>query len=66
VFAAMDDVARETAEAERKFSAQIEKNANEHEKAAEEEKCAAEFAKRVHPGILPQATDKLFLPRIAC
>jgi hypothetical protein len=58
VFAAMDDVAGEAAEAEGKFSAEIEKGANEDENAAEEEKCAAEFAKRVHPGILPEAAER--------
>ena len=52
MFAAVNDIARETAEAEGEFSAQKEKSANEDEKTAEEEKCPAEFAKRVHPGIL--------------
>lgn len=63
MFATVDDIARESAEAEWKFSAEIEKSANENEKAAEEEKCAAEFAKSVHPEILPEPAEKLFLPR---
>jgi hypothetical protein len=60
VFAAVNDIARETAEAEGEFSAQIEKSANEDEKATEEEKCAAKFAKRVHPGILPEPAERIF------
>ena len=63
MFAAVNDVAGEAAEAERKFSSEIEKSADENEKAAKEEKCAAEFAKRIHAGILPEPAEKLFLPR---
>jgi hypothetical protein len=58
----MNDVAWQAAETKRKFSAEIEKSANENEKAAEEEKCATEFAKRVHPRILPEPAEKLFPP----
>ena len=59
----MDDIAREAAEAEGEFSAKVKKSANEDEKAAEEEKCAPEFAKRVHPGILPEPAERIFPPR---
>jgi hypothetical protein len=59
----VDDVAGEAAETKREFPAKVEKRANKNEKAAEEEKCAAEFAKRVHPEILPEPAEKLFLPR---
>lgn len=48
VFAAMDDVAWKTAEAQREFSAKVEKSAKENEETAEEEERAAEFAERVH------------------
>ena len=48
VFATMDDVAGKTAEAEREFSAEVEKSAKKYEQTAEEEERAAEFAERVH------------------
>src|SRR5258708_6190590 len=48
VFSTMDDVAGKTAEAQREFSAEVEKSAKENEKTAEEEERAAEFAERVH------------------
>jgi hypothetical protein len=48
VFAAMEDVSREAAEAQRKFSAQAEKCADEDEEGSENEEGAAEFAERVH------------------
>jgi hypothetical protein len=48
VFAAVDDVAGKAAEAQGKFSAEVEKSANEHQEATEEEQGAAEFAQRVH------------------
>jgi len=47
----MDDVAGETAEAERQFAAEREKCANENDKASEEKKRAAEFAERIHSEI---------------
>ena len=43
VFAAVDDVAGETAEAEGEFAAEIEKRAEDDKKAAEKEQSAAEF-----------------------
>jgi hypothetical protein len=55
VFAAMDDVAGEAAEAEGEFASDVKKGAEG----------AAEFAKRVHPGILPEPAEKLFPPRIS-
>jgi hypothetical protein len=48
VFAAMDDIAGETTEAEGEFSAEIQKSADEGEQSAEKEECAAEFAEGVH------------------
>jgi hypothetical protein len=48
VFATMDDVAGKTAEAEREFSAEVEKSAKEREQTSEEEERAAKFAERVH------------------
>jgi len=50
VFAAMDDVAREAAEAEGELGAEVENRADEDQKSAEEKERAAEFAKWVHAG----------------
>jgi hypothetical protein len=60
VFAAMDDVARETAEAQGEFSAEVKKSADNREQDTKEEKSPAEFAKRLHNRILPQAAYKSF------
>ena len=60
VFAAMDDVAGQPAEAKRKFLAEIKKSTQNDEQSTENKNRAAEFAKRVHSGILPQAADKSF------
>ncbi len=48
VFAAMDDVAGEAAEAQRKFSAEVEKSADQYEEGAENQESAAEFAEGIH------------------
>jgi hypothetical protein len=48
VFAAMDDVTGEAAEAQREFSAEIEKGAEQHKKTTEKKEDAAEFAERIH------------------
>jgi predicted transposase YbfD/YdcC len=48
VFAAVDDVAGEAAEAQGKFSTEVEKSAKEDEEATEEKKGAAEFTQWVH------------------
>jgi hypothetical protein len=66
VFATADDVAGQTAQAEWKFSAEIEQSANKDEKGAEEEKRATKFAKRVHPRILTEPAEKLFPPTNVC
>ena len=63
MFAAVDDVAGEAAEAEGEFSTKVKKSANKDKESAENEEGAAEFAKRVHPGILPEPAEKLSLPR---
>ena len=44
MFTAVDDVAGESAETERKFSAEVKKGADEDKEAAENEEGAAEFA----------------------
>jgi hypothetical protein len=62
VFAAVDDIAGEAAEAEGELSAKVKKTANKDEESAENEEGAAEFAKRVHPGILPESAEKLSPP----
>ena len=62
MFAAMDDIAREAAEAQRELAAKVKKSANKDEESAENEEGAGEFAKRVHPGILPEPAEKLFPP----
>jgi len=48
VFAAMDDVSREAAEAQREFSPEVEESADEDQECAEDEEGAAEFTERVH------------------
>jgi len=48
VFAAMDDVAGEAAEAQREFSTEIQKSADEGQERANDEERAAEFAERIH------------------
>jgi hypothetical protein len=48
VFAAMEYVAGEFSQAEGEFRTKIKKCAQEDEEAAEEEKCAAEFAGGIH------------------
>ena len=63
VFTAVDDVTGESAEAEGEFSAEVKKSANKDEESAENKEGAAEFAKRVHPGILPEPAERLFPPR---
>ncbi len=60
MFAAMDDVAGQPAEAKRKFPAEIKKSTQNDEESTENEDDAAEFAKWVHSGILPQAAGKSF------
>jgi hypothetical protein len=63
VFAAVDDVAGKSSEAERQFAAEEQKNTDGHEEAAEVEERAAEFAERVHESIIeedrPNAASKL-------
>ena len=59
VFAAVDDVAGKFSQAERELCAKVKKSANKDEESAENEEGAAEFAKRVHPGILPESAEKL-------
>jgi hypothetical protein len=48
VFAAMDDVAGEAAEAQREFSAKVKKSTYNDEESTENEKGAAEFAEGIH------------------
>src|SRR5712691_422268 len=58
VFAAMDDVAGEAAEAYWKFSAEVEKSAEEGEECAENEERAAEFAERIHEKIVEEMKER--------
>jgi hypothetical protein len=48
VFAAVDDVSRKAAEAQREFSPEVEKSPDKDEECAEDEEGAADFAKGVH------------------
>ncbi len=48
VFATVDDVARQTAEAQGEPAAKIEESAEEDQEDAENEEHAAEFTERVH------------------
>jgi hypothetical protein len=57
VFAAIDNVPREAAEAEGRFAAEVEKCTDENDKASEEEERAAEFAEGVHKKIVEE-TEK--------
>jgi hypothetical protein len=52
VFAAMNDVAGEFAEAEGESGAEVKQSAEDDEDDAEQEKRAAEIAKRVHGNII--------------
>ena len=63
MFPTMDDIAGKTAKAKGEFAAKVKKSANKDEESAENQEGAAEFAKRVHPGILPEPAEKLFPPR---
>jgi hypothetical protein len=55
MFAAMDDVAGEFAEAEWEFGAEVEKSADDYEDDAEQEKSAAEVTERIHKSIIKEA-----------
>lgn len=59
MFAAMDDIAREAAEAERKFAAEIKEGADDNEKQTEEEQNAAEVAKRIHKKSVENQTKEV-------
>jgi len=48
VFAAVDDVAREAAEAQWEFSAEVKQSADKDQEGAENEEGAAEFAEGIH------------------
>jgi hypothetical protein len=48
VFAAVDDVAGEAAEAQREFSAEVKQSADKNQEGAENEEGAAEFAEGIH------------------
>ncbi len=53
MFATVNDVAGEAAEAEGELGAEKENHANDDQECTEEKERAAEFAKGVHSGILP-------------
>jgi len=48
VFAAVNDVARETAKAERESPAEVEERTEEDKEDAQKEEHAAEFSQRIH------------------
>ena len=48
VFAAMDDIAGETAKTKRELAAEVKEGADKDEENAENEESAAEFAEGVH------------------
>ena len=48
----MDDVSGETAESERKAAAEVNQGAGDSKDGAEDKEGAAEFAERVHEGIV--------------
>jgi len=57
MFAAMNDVAGEFAEAEGEFGAEVEKGADDYEDDAEQEKSASEVTKGIHKSIIEEAAD---------
>ncbi len=57
MFAAVDNIAGEFSQAERELCAKVKKSANKDEESAENEEGASEFAKWVHPEILPESTE---------
>ena len=54
VFSAVDDVAGEFAESEREFGAEVKQSADDDEDEAEQEKCAADVAERIHKSIIEE------------
>lgn len=54
VFSAVDDVAREFAEAEGEFGPEVKQSADDDEDDAEQEKSAAEIAERIHGSIVEE------------
>jgi hypothetical protein len=52
VFAAMDDVAGEPAEAKRQFAAEVQQRAKHDKHGAEKQNTAAQFAQRIHAKII--------------
>lgn len=55
VFAVVDDVAGKPAETKRKFAAEIKQRADDGEERSQDEKGAAEFAKRIHDNIIEES-----------
>jgi len=58
VLPAVNDVARELAEAEGQFAIEVEKCADSNEYRTQGEESAAKFTKGFHIGILREAADK--------
>lgn len=58
MFATVDDVAGQFAQAERQLVAEIKKDTNQDKEPSEEDKRAPNLAKRVHKIILPEPQDK--------
>jgi hypothetical protein len=56
VFAAMNDVARKTAEAKRQFTTEVKKTADDGQESPKEQKRAAEIAKGIHARIIEEQT----------
>jgi hypothetical protein len=57
VFAAVDDVARKSSEAEREFAAEEQKSTDDGQEAAEVEQRTAEFAERIHESIIEEGSS---------
>jgi hypothetical protein len=56
VFAAVDDVAGKSSEAERESAAEEQKSTDNDEEAAKVEESAPEFAERIHKSIIEEGT----------
>ena len=55
----MDDVARESTQAEGEFVAEIQKSAEENDEDAKEEERTAEFAQGIHVKIVEEANREV-------
>lgn len=58
MFAAVNDVARQSSQAKGELVPEVKKNTNQNEECSKEDKRAAEFAERFHRRILLEAVNQ--------